>query len=662
MGEPTKRRFEIPPEQQAIQDRCFHPSRKFTAFPIEEVEQSIPERFEKIARLYPGQIAVKMGDRAMTYDELNQGANRIAYAVLEKRGSMAEPIMLFFEHGSDVITAILGVLKAGKFYVSVDVSFPAQRINQIVGDCRTGLILTNDRHADLARRLSDRGCEVINIDLLDTSVTCDNPTIHLSPGSLASILYTSGSTGKPKGIAHSHRSQLHTVMVNTNETRICYQDKLTLIHSVGFGSAQAHVFQSLLNGGSLFSFDLKSHGIHRLAKWLSEESITVYHSPPAVFRQLAEVIAVEEQLSYLRLIRLSGAAVTRLDYDLYKRTFVPSALLQVVMNSTEANVICSFLTDGSYAFPDRGAPAGYPVTGKAISLLDEDGCEVAPGEAGEIAVQSAYFPVGSWDDRDLMGIQMGADPMSRSERTILTGDIGRILPDGLVIHLGRKDSMVKIRGYRVDLSEIEQVLQGHPEIKDSCVVAWDFEPGEKTIVGYVVPRNQPFPPVDELNAYLRAELPAYMIPTAYVFLDVLPLINGKLDRAGLPKPEGKRPVNSQPYVSPQSEIEKELVRIWEEVLDVRPIGIYDNFFDLGGHSLAATRIISRAVEKFQLELPLQSLFQSPTVNEMAKVFQKYEGKKATEMDLERILGEIEAMSEHEAQQLVAKYIKSKRSD
>ncbi len=153
-----------------------------------------------------------------------------------------------------------------------------------------------------------------------------------------------------------------------------------------------------------------------------------------------------------------------------------------------------------------------------------------------------------------------------------------------------------------------------------------------------------------------------MIPTAYVFLDVLPLINGKLDRTGLPKPEGERPVLSCPYVSPQNVIEKELVRIWEEVLDVRPIGINDNFFDLGGHSLAATRVISRAVEKFQLKLPLQSLFQSPTVNQMAKVFQMNEGKKATEMDLERILGEIEAMSEHEAQRLVAHSIKSKGSD
>ncbi len=454
--------------------------------------------------MYPDRIAVKMGDRAMTYDELNQAANRIAYAVLEKRGSMAEPIVLLFEHSSDVITAILGVLKAGKFYVSVDVSFPEQRINQILGDCRTGLILTNHRNADLARRLSGRGCEVINIDLLDSSETCDNPTIHPSPGSLASILYTSGSTGKPKGIAHSHRSQLHTVMVNTNGTRICYQDRLTLIHSVGFGSAQAHLFQSLLNGASLFSFDLKSDGIHRLAKWLNEESITVYHSPPAVFRQLAEAIAVEEPLSCLRLIRLSGAAVTRLDYDLYKKTFAPGALLQVVMNSTEANVICSFLADGSYAFPDRGSPGGYAVTGKAIRLLDEDGCEVALGEAGEIAVRSAYLPVGSWDDRDLMAIQIDADPMSGIERTVLTGDMGRILPDGLMIHLGRKDSMVKIRGYRVDLSEIERVLQGHPNIKDTAVVAWDSEPGEKPIVGYVVPRNQPFPPVDELNAYLRA--------------------------------------------------------------------------------------------------------------------------------------------------------------
>ena len=652
MTETSRLGTNLSPQQQAIRDKCFHPSGDFVEFRNEDVERSIPDRFEKIVRLFPNRLAVKIGDRALTYEELDRAANRIAHGILEKHGEGSEPIALLFEHGVDVIAAILGTLKAAKFYIVLDPSFPLARISYMLDDSQAGLIVVNKRTKELANKLSNDARTLLSVDEIDESLGYDNVNLPISADNLGSILYTSGSTGKPKGVAHSHRSQLHTVMVNTNETRICCQDRLTLLHSVGFGSAQAHLFQSLLNGASLCSFDLKSEGIRRLANWLNEESITVFHSPPAVFRQLAELIPVQEKLSGLRLIRLSGAAVTCLDYALYKKTFVPGALLQVVMNSTEANVICSFLTDGSYSFPERGSPAGYPVTGKTIFLLDKDGRQVAPGEAGEIAVRSAYLPLGYWADPDLVGIQIGADPRSGRERTILTGDVARMLPDGLLIYLGRKDSMVKIRGYRVDLAETERALQDHPEIKETGVVAWEYERGEKSIVGYVVPYNQPFPRVDELNAYLRAKLPDYMIPTAYVFLDALPLINGKLDRMALPKPERIRPEVSQPYVSPRSEVEQELVWMWEEVLDVRPIGIHDNFFDLGGHSLAATRLISRVIREFHLELPIKALFESPTVAAMFTVIMQNQENRAGRGDLERILSKVEAMSDEEAERVL----------
>jgi amino acid adenylation domain-containing protein len=653
MSDSGKQSVKLPPEQQAILDRCFHPSGTFVEFPIEDVETSIPARFEKIVRMYPDRLAVKMASRALTYYELNQAANRIARAIVAKRGQRSEPIVILFENGIDVIAATLGALKSGRSYVAIDPSFTNERIVHMLDDCQAGLLVTNQRNIELSQKLINDARTLLDIDEIDDSRVCDDLNLPISPDDVASIVYTSGSTGGPKGVAHSHRSQLHDVMVKTNATRISFQDRLTLLHSVGFGSARAHLFQSLLNGASLCFFDFKSEGIYRLSKWLNEEDITVYHSTLGVFRQLAEIMPEEEKYTHLRLIRLTGAPVNRLEFDLYKKKFAPGTLLQTVMNSTEARVICSFVTDGSFSFPKIGCPVGYPVPGKTVFLLDENGHEVGLGQVGEIAVKSRYLASGYWRMPELTKAKFLPDPNGGDERICLTGDLGTKLPDGFLIHLGRKDFMVKIRGYRVELGEIERALLTHPEVKDAGVVAWDQEPGEKYLVAYVVPRESNALTVNELRGFLKEKLPDYMIPAIFMFLDSLPLTNGKLDRTALPRPDHKRPNLQQPYAPPQDEVETRLVQIWEEILNVRPIGIHDNFFDLGGHSLAATRVISRLIQTFQLELPVKALFDAPTVAEMAAIITENQAKRASDSELAQMLREVETMSEEEAQKLLA---------
>ena len=585
-------------------------------FAAEEIEQSIPQRFEKIVGLYPDGLAFEQNGSSVDYAKLNQYANRIARAILKKRGPGSEPIALVFEHGIDVIAAILGTLKAGKFYVALDASSPCDRINYILNDSRARLILSNSRNIGLAQKLTSDSRAWMNIDEIDSCDFSSNIEIPISPHALASILYTSGSTGKPKGVAHSHRSQLHTVMVNTNQVGIYRRDRLTLLHTIGFGSAQAHLFQSLLNGASLWGFDLKSEGIHRLAKWLNVNRITVYHSPPAVFRQLAETLPQDQRLSDLRLIRLSGAPVKRLDFDLYCKEFAPDVSLQIVMNSTEANAIASFLTDRTFLFPETGSPAGYPVPGKDIVLLDERGREVARGETGEIAVESCFLPPGYWDQTEIDGGKLSLEQRGSIRRICRTGDLGRVLSDGFLIHLGRKDTLVKVRGYRVSLVEIEKALSEHPAIREAAVIAWDDDFGEKYLVAYVS-ANTNRCTTNELHEFLRKKLPDYMIPPRFVFLKSLPLVNGKLDRESLPKPDHERPQLAESYAAPASEVEKRLVKIWEEILDVRPVGVNDNFFDLGGDSLSAARTIGSVHTVFAVDLPVESLFQSPTISQMA---------------------------------------------
>ena len=615
--------FKLPPEKEALRDRRFHPSGTFVDFPKEDVEKSIPERFEKIVQLYPDRMAVKMGGRSITYDELNRAANRIARAITALRGEASESIALLFENGIDVIGAILGSLKARKFFVALDPSLPFERITGVLQISRASLIVTAGRNLELARELAGDDRTLLNSDEIDASLCGDDLGLPISPENLASIQYTSGSTGKPKGVAHSHRSQLHTVMINTNEVRLCCQDRLTLLHSVGFTAAQAHLFQSLLNGASLHVFDLKSEGIHGLSKWLKQESLTIYHSPPTVFRQLAEAMSAEDKFSSLRLIRLSGAPVNRLDVDLYAQKFAPRALLQIVLNSTEANVISSFVTDGTFCFPENGSPVGYPVRDKEVLLLDENGLDVAPGEVGEICVKSRYLPPGYLQSSANNAMLTRSLADGAAEAICLTGDLGRFLPDGLLIHLGRKDSMVKIRGYRVELSEIERALQDHPEVKEVVAVAWERGPGDKIPVAYVVPRGSPPPAIGELHDFLKTRLPEYMAPGRFMFLESLPRTNGKLDRTALPLPDHQRPELSTLYVRPRNDLEETIAQIWADVLALDRVGIHDNFLDLGGHSLAAMRVVTRLRDVLRAEISLVDVFENPTIAALAARLERH---------------------------------------
>ena len=662
MSDSHEPRFTLPPEQRAIRDKCFHSSGKFVEFPIEDVEQSIPQRFEKIVRLYPDRLAVKIGDRTLTYEELNRAATRIARAILAKRGPASEPIALLFEHGIDVVAAIFGVLKAGKFYVALSPSFPPERNHYMLNDSQARLIVTNSGNFGPASKLTSNTRTVLNIEHIDDALASDNISPYALREELAAIRYTSGSTGEPKGIAQTHRKILHQARLTTNdELHICAEDRLTLLHSVSFGSAYSHLYGSLLNGACLLPFDIKSEGIHLLAKWIKDEQVTIYKSPPSVFHQLAESLPGEAKLPALRLIHLSGAPVTQLDFDLYKNKFTSGPLLEISMGATEVRGICFALLDQSFSFPQEGSPIGYPRRGRQILLLDESGREVEPGQVGEIAVGGRNLTLGYWRNPELTETKLVKDSSAGDEQIYLTGDVGRRMADGMIIHLGRKDLMVKIRGYRVDVAEIERALLTHRQIREAAVLAWDRDAREKKLVAYVACRRQPAPTVNELYLFLRDKIPDYMLPAAFLFMDALPVTNGKLDRTALPEPNNSRPALAVPLVLARSSIEDKLAKIWAEVLGIDELGIYDNFFDLGGHSLAATRIVSLVLKQFQLEIPLRSLFESPTIAQMGQVIAEYHGRQIDVGELDRLLTEIETMTEGEAQKLLALSEKTKSS-
>jgi acyl carrier protein len=263
-------------------------------------------------------------------------------------------------------------------------------------------------------------------------------------------------------------------------------------------------------------------------------------------------------------------------------------------------------------------PVGYAVADNEVMLLDDSGAPVA-GDEGEIAVRTRYVSPGYWKRPDLTADSFFDDPSDAKAKIYRTGDLGRMLPDGCLLHLGRKEFFVKIRGYRVELEEIELALVEFPGVKEAVVTALNNNSGDERLVAYIVPKAAPGPNASEMRRFLAAKLPDYMIPATFIALDTVPLTDTlKVDRKALPKPKGLRPEIAACYAPARNSVEEALVKIWAEVLELDQVGINDNFFDLGGHSLAATRIISRIVKTFSVDLSVRALFDSPTVAEMAE--------------------------------------------
>ena len=626
---------DLPPHQQAIRAKCFHPSGRLGDFGKEEIEQSICDRFEKMVRKYPRRIAVRTRTRTLTYDDLNREANRVARAILTECGRGAEPIVLLLEHGASMIVGMLGVLKAGKFYVLLDPSYPRARTSYIVEDAQSRLIVTDNRNLPLAAELARSENRLLNVEELGSGLSTENPHLSTPADAFACLLYTSGSTGQPKGVVQNHRNGLHSAWIATELYHICPDDRLTLF-SFATGSAINTVYGAVLNGAALYPRHIKAQGLANLAAWLVREEITMcFFSGASLFRCFLDTLTGEETFPNLRLIRL-GDQVAKRDVERYKKHFSPDCILVNRLSSTETGPVREYCIDKGTRIASSTVPVGYAVEGKEVLLLDDAGEEVGCNGIGEIAIRSRYLSPGYWRRPDLTQAAFRPDPRGGGARVYCTGDLGRLLPDGCLEHLGRKDFQVKIRGYRVEVAEIEMALLALENIRAAVVMAREDQPGSKRLVGYFVPVEKSPPTVSTLRDALAKKFPDYMIPSAFVMLRALPLTpNGKVDRSALPAPEGTRPDLDTPFAAPGTVVEEALAGIWAEVLSLDQVGIHDDFFGLGGDSLAATRIISRVVERFQLELPVQSLFQAPTVAEMAVVIAQGQAKEPGEKDLVR---------------------------
>lgn len=578
--------------------------------------------FERMVEKFPDNIAITSKGRRLTYRELNQRANALAYFILSTPGREDDPVALLLEHDLGAVVGVMGVLKSGRPYLPLDTSYPVDRIRQIISDAGISLFIADPSNLDAAgQSLTGLGdIPLLNLDALDVSTPRANPAIRIAPDRYAFVMYTSGSTGEPKGVPSTHRHVVTTYIQEVNEWLVAPSDRISTLGMISFGMSRSTLFDALFVGGASCLFDVKRQGTNELVQWLDAQGVTMFRAQHSLFTSALSEAPAGMIFEHFRLIGIGGEVLSKTDFEIFRAHTRPDCTLASVFYSTECGAVFRNYVNHNTLLESDLLPVGYPWPDKEILLLGADGQPVAQGERGEVVVRSANLSSGYWNRPELTAEKFHSDPTDPHIKIYHTGDFGRWNSDGALEFLGRDDSMVKIRGYRVELAEVEANLHGHPAVGDVVVVPKisKVRPDTKQLVAYVVFKPGQSATRWELREYAASKLPDYMIPSFFVFLDALPLnANGKTDRRSLPDmPE--RPVLSE-QDRPADAVEERLLKIWQKAFHLERIGVQDNFFELGGDSLLASAIFIEIEREFRRTYPLNLLLKNRTIRALARI-------------------------------------------
>jgi amino acid adenylation domain-containing protein len=633
-------------------DSRLAPVNPFIEFSRNDIEQSLGDRFEQIVNRDPLRIAVKLEDRAWTYATLNRMANRIARAVCLTGGSTSEPIAVYGGNDVETLAAILGVLKAGKIYVPLDRSFSKPWVQFILKDTQTRTIITTQKDLGVVESCLNPSHVLIDFDTLGRSNE-EHFHVRVSPDALSQILYTSGTTGQPKGVMDDHRNMLHNIMRLTNALHISPQDRLTLVRLPSSGGGLCNVLLALLNGSTLYPVDLKQLGLGTIAAWLRQEKITIFYVGAVVFRHFCQQLSDAERFPEVRLIRVGSGQMFDKDVELFKRHF-PGSLLLHNLSCTEANTYRVLFLNKDSKVPEGALPVGYALEDMEVLILDNSGRSVAVGEVGEIALCSPYLFRGYWNNSELTNAAFVGVLDADGRKTFRTGDLGRLQPDGCLEYWGRKDFRLKVRGHRIQAEEVELALLRVPGIGQAVVLAQKDDYGDDRLVAYLTPTGPEIPTIGQIRKSLEIWLADYMVPSKFIILDALPQAsNGRVKRQELPTPGAERPILANQFNTPTNTLEMLLVRIWRDALRLTNVGVHDNFFDLGGDSIMAMKIIAQIGRIFPWNITLAEFYEACTVALSGKLLIQ---KSLDSYQVEKIAAlylQIESMSSSEVDTLLA---------
>ena len=583
----------------------------------------IHQLFEDRANKTPNAIAVSFEGQQLTYQELNLRANQLARYL---RGLGVKPEMLVgicVERSLDMVVGLSGILKAGGAYVPLDPNYPPERLSYMLTDSGIEVLVTQQ---SLLGYLPSHAAKVVCIDRDWATIEQqdgDNFNAVVKQDNLAYIIYTSGSTGKPKGVMISHQALSCFIQSAISEYNIAASDRILQFASINFDTAVEEIYPCLCTGATLI---LRSNemlaDLQKFFQTCADLQLTVLDLPTAYWHQLVADLASSDVAlpESLRLVIIGGEKVLPEPVRCWQEYVVKSGKsnnLQLIntYGPTETTVSSTLYKIGS-SNSCEDVPIGRPLAHSQAYILDKNLQQVPIGVPGELYIGGNTLARGYLNRPEFTNEKFIQNPFSnsKSQRLYKTGDLVRYLPDGNIIFIGRIDNQVKVRGFRMELGEIETVLNSHPQIQQAIVIVREDIPGEKSLVAYLV-LNQSLT-IGKLSEFIRKKLPDYMVPNAFITLDTLPLTpNGKIDRKALPAGNEKI-TREQEYVAPRSHGEEIIANIFANLLNVQNVGIHDNFFYLGGHSLLATQFISRLREAFSLEIPLRTLFEYPTVAEL----------------------------------------------
>ncbi len=544
-------------QSQTIQNRIKNPTDSYENFPDSAVEQSIPAGFERKAEKFSNRVAIKSQTTSLTYTELIQESNRIAQLIYNQMEPGNDPVMVLLDHDHQIIVTILGVLKAGKFFIILDPNAPIKNLKDICSDSQASLLLTNSQNVSLAKELELFQLTFLNIDQIPADMARCDLELEISPNSIAALYYTSGSTGIPKGSIQTHRTLLHFAQDEINGYKMGRDDRQALLTGCHYSWSISIILGTILSGGTLNIYDISTAGLAGLTAWLSQERITILQIIPSLLQQLVgENIQSDEQLfPYVRILTVGGETTLHSHLEIWRRYFPPDCIFVHAFGSSEAGLLSWCFIDKAMTINTDIIPLGHLTPDKEIVLLAENRDEVPLGTVGEIVVKSRFLIPGYWRKPNITSQKFITDQKDQGERIYLSGDLGRLRTDGGLEYLGRKDFQVKIRGQVVHPDIPAATLQNLENIKQAIVIASGEPPDNFSLIAYLIAAPDSRPTISDLRRKIGKKLPDYMLPTKFVFLDQFPITpTGKIDRKALPAPEKIRPVLDSPYVQPGSAI------------------------------------------------------------------------------------------------------------
>ncbi|WP_454802741.1 non-ribosomal peptide synthetase [Mucilaginibacter phyllosphaerae] len=576
-------------------------------------EKPLHSLFVESAAKYPNNIALRFHDTTLTYLQLNNTVNRLAAQLLKKGIKTGDVIGIALDRSAELIISLLAVLKTGAAYVPLDPEYPKDRIEFMLDDSAATILITSAKYKG---HFASNTTEVLIEEALAESkdYPADEPATPVTGQDLAYVLYTSGSTGKPKGVQIAHHSLVNLMYSFQKTPGITANDITLAVATISFDIAGIDIYLPLCSGAQIILADsLTAKDGRALLDIVRNEGVTILQATPYTWRMMLEVGWTE----YLPLkVFCGGEALAK---DLAEKLIPRCKELWNLYGPTETTIysIIKHVTDAN------DITIGWPVDNTQVYILDEEKNNLTNGEIGEIFIGGAGVAWGYLSRPELTAERFIDNPFTPGEKIYRTGDLAKLKPDGDIVYLGRIDHQVKVRGYRIELGEIEHNLGKQEGIKQTVVIAREDTPGIPRLVAYVVLESgQTGIPeksmLDKWDAALFEVLPEYMMPDDYVLIDIIPSTpNGKIDRKALPKPDYSHINREGDYIAPRTSNEKLVADIWEELMGLEKISIYDNFFQLGGRSLIAVKIMARLEQETGKRLPLATLFEYSTVEKLA---------------------------------------------